>query len=184
MICLSVISGNGNHLSRDKKSFNSKLPKSVRSSRTTTKAKEPKRFCLKNTTQEAICRELATRRCRVTKIIQVEATAYSLGDGSANGPLTTSETVPCFGTVAVDPRVIPLGTEMYIPEYGWCIARDTGKKIKGNRIDLYFEKVAKAIRFGRQRKSVYIIVHPSDTIAKIALPYPFPSPLVWGMGIF
>ncbi len=40
------------------------------------------------------------------------------------------------GIVAVDPRVIPLGSELYVPGYGPCMAGDTGGGIKGRRIDL------------------------------------------------
>jgi 3D (Asp-Asp-Asp) domain-containing protein len=43
-----------------------------------------------------------------------------------------------FGIVAVDPRVIPLGTRLYIPGYGFAVAADTGGGIVGNMIDLGF----------------------------------------------
>jgi len=47
------------------------------------------------------------------------------------------------GIVAVDPKVIPLGTRIYIPGYGFAIAGDTGGGIKGNMIDLgYADGVA------------------------------------------
>ena len=40
------------------------------------------------------------------------------------------------GIIAVDPRVIPLGTRLYVPGYGYGIAADTGGGIVGNMIDL------------------------------------------------
>ena len=40
------------------------------------------------------------------------------------------------GVVAVDPKVIPLGTRLYIPGYGFAVAADTGGGIKGNMVDL------------------------------------------------
>lgn len=40
------------------------------------------------------------------------------------------------GTVAVDPGVIPLGTRMYVPSYGYGVAEDTGGAVVGNIIDL------------------------------------------------
>jgi len=46
-----------------------------------------------------------------------------------------------YGVVAVDPRVIPLGTKLFIPGYGVAVAGDTGGAIKGNKIDLGFDDV-------------------------------------------
>jgi len=43
------------------------------------------------------------------------------------------------GTIAVDPKVIPLGTRIYVPGYGFGVAEDVGGGIKGNKIDLGFE---------------------------------------------
>ncbi|OGY30455.1 MAG: hypothetical protein A3F35_01895 [Candidatus Woykebacteria bacterium RIFCSPHIGHO2_12_FULL_45_10] len=46
-----------------------------------------------------------------------------------------------YGVVAVDPKVIPLRTRLYIPGYGFAIAGDTGGSIKGDKIDLGFDDV-------------------------------------------
>lgn len=44
-----------------------------------------------------------------------------------------------YGVIAVDPKVIPLGSRVYVPGYGFAIAGDTGGAIKGNIIDLGFD---------------------------------------------
>jgi len=79
------------------------------------------------------------------------ATAYSANDSSqgTNGITATSKEV-CKGIIAVDPEIIPLGTEVEIKDMGDFKAEDTGSKIKGNRIDIYFESKEEAEEFGRQ----------------------------------
>lgn len=57
-------------------------------------------------------------------------------------------------TMAVDPKVIPLGREVYIEGVGIRTAQDTGSAIKGRRIDLYFKHHEDALRWGRQRRKV------------------------------
>jgi len=52
--------------------------------------------------------------------------------------------------VAVDSKIIPLGTRIEIKDMGVFVAEDTGGKIKGNRIDIYFETKEEAKEFGRQ----------------------------------
>ncbi len=66
--------------------------------------------------------------------LNVYATWYSAA--SAGGSTTATGTGVYKGIVAVDPRVIPLGTRMYIPGYGYGVAADTGGGIRGNMIDL------------------------------------------------
>lgn len=67
------------------------------------------------------------------------------------------------GAIAVDPKVIPLGTKMYIVSndgkyiYGEAVAEDTGSSIKGNRIDLYFDTVPECIIFGIRDCTVYFL---------------------------
>jgi 3D (Asp-Asp-Asp) domain-containing protein len=77
------------------------------------------------------------------------ATAYTW-----TGNRTATGTWPGRGTVAVDPRVIPLGTELHIEGYGPAVAADTGGGIKGNRIDLYMDTDAECWEFGKRNVRV------------------------------
>ncbi len=87
---------------------------------------------------------------------QVEASAYTLAEGSGTG-LTSTGVVPYHGIVAVDPSVIPYGTRMYIPGYGFAVAGDCGGAINGNRIDLYMDNYGDAINWGRRNVTMYIL---------------------------
>lgn len=82
--------------------------------------------------------------------LTVMSTAYAL-------PGTTATGVPVGpGIVAVDPSVIPLGTEMWIPGYGWGVAADTGGAIKGLRIDVWVPTEADAIAWGWREVEITI----------------------------
>jgi len=82
----------------------------------------------------------------------MEATAYTWTENR-----TATGTWPSRGTVAVDPRVIPLGSELYVEGYGPAVAADTGGDIKGQRIDLYMESYEEAIQFGRRQVLVEVL---------------------------
>ncbi|MFB3093406.1 MAG: 3D domain-containing protein, partial [Dehalococcoidia bacterium] len=69
------------------------------------------------------------------RTMTVWATWYTAASAGGSGTTATGTTVQ-KGTVAVDPSVIPLGTRMYIPGYGYGVAEDTGGAIIGNIIDL------------------------------------------------
>lgn len=62
-----------------------------------------------------------------------------------------------YSTIAVDPRVIPLGTKVYVEGYGYAIAEDTGGAIKGNRIDVYVPNNSEAYNWGVRWVNVYIL---------------------------
>lgn len=108
-----------------------------------TAAPEPDRECLGTFTLTAYC---SCKKCC----------------GKWSGGPTYSGVMPQEGrTIAVDPRVIPLGSRVYIDGYGEFIAEDTGSSIKGNRIDIYMGSHTAARWFadgaGSCRKEVWII---------------------------
>ena len=78
----------------------------------------------------------------------------SLCCGEQEETLTKSETVPkAAHTIAADPSVIPLGTRIVIDGVSYVV-EDTGKAIKGNRLDIYFDTHEEAVRYGRKEKYV------------------------------
>lgn len=105
----------------------------------------------------------------------MSATAYEAGPlstgkrpGQVGYGITASGTRARRGTVAVDRKVIPLGTKLYIksldpdvPDYGYAIAEDTGGAIKGMKIDLFMDTVYECFQFGRRKVQVFIL--PPDT---------------------
>ncbi len=86
--------------------------------------------------------------------IEMIATAYTADCAGCGGTTATGRRAG-HGIVAVDPRVIPLGTRLYIPGYGVAIAGDTGGAIVGDRIDLGFDSLREALLFGRRSITVY-----------------------------
>ena len=89
------------------------------------------------------------------RTLAMNATAYAPGYGA--GTITATGRRAGYGLVAVDPRVIPLGTRLYIEGYGNAIAADTGGAIKGNRIDLGYNSGSEAFAFGRRPVSVQVL---------------------------
>lgn len=76
--------------------------------------------------------------------------------GKKDKSLTRTGTEPRAGhTIAVDSRVIPLGTRIVIDGVTY-LAEDTGKAIKGNQADIYFDTHEEAVRYGRRKKNVYL----------------------------
>lgn len=95
---------------------------------------------------------------RGERVLTCEATAYCYGY------ITKTGTSPKEGrTIAVDPEVIPLNSEVYVsceswPEVnGWYIAEDTGGVIKGNIIDVYLQDYDTCLQFGRRQVEVRVL---------------------------
>lgn len=80
----------------------------------------------------------------------MRASAYSGGGRTATGHEVR------YGMIAVDPRVIPLGSEVYVDGYGEAVALDTGGAIKGNRVDLYMNTEEAAWSWGVRSVVVYV----------------------------
>lgn len=100
--------------------------------------------------------QLAVKPKKYRKKFQVEATAYTSGVGGC-GEYTSSGHKLRRGYIAVDPNVIPLGTEVFIDGYGFAIAADIGGSIKGKMIDVAVNSLEEAIQYGRQNTTLYIL---------------------------
>jgi 3D (Asp-Asp-Asp) domain-containing protein len=85
-----------------------------------------------------------------TRTLVVDAVAYHLPGKTASG-------LPVgVGVIAVDPRVIPLGTRVFVPGYGPAVAADVGTAIIGNIIDLWMSTTAQARAWGRRTVTITI----------------------------
>lgn len=91
-----------------------------------------------------------------SKAVSAKVTAYTPYDAGCTG-ITATGTKAGYGTVAVDPRVIPLGSKVYIPGYGTAIAADTGGAIKGNRVDVCYGSKSEAYGWGVRNATVYVL---------------------------
>lgn len=123
-----------------------------------------------NEVEEGVLETSDGKIIEYTDVIQLEATAYcACYDCCGKYPgnkwygITATGTRAKVGTIAVDPKVIPLGTEVYIEglgdakNYGFATAEDTGGAIKGKIIDLYFNTHKETVNWGRQQVNVYIL---------------------------
>ena len=97
---------------------------------------------------------------RAGKEIYVTSTAYTANCNGCSGTTATGINLhanPNAKVIAVDPRVIPLGTKVYVEGYGYAIAADTGGAIKGNKIDVFFPSKSDAYRWGRKKVKIKIL---------------------------
>jgi 3D (Asp-Asp-Asp) domain-containing protein len=90
------------------------------------------------------------------------ATAYTSWLNGTTGTTATG-TVARVGAIAVDPKVIPYGTQMYIVSvdgkvvYGIATAEDCGGAIKGKIVDLFFDTYEDCVKFGRRDVTIYFL---------------------------
>lgn len=124
--------------------------------------KEPKNKIIKKGTKvkkeksqketKTVSKKSSNAKSNLGKKITVSATAYS-GDG-----ITSRGTVPKWGTIAVDPSVIPYGSKIYIPQFDqYFIAEDCGGGIKGNKIDIFMNSESQCNNWGKRTIDIYIV---------------------------
>lgn len=107
---------------------------------------------------------------RYSKVLDMKATAYTASykdtgkhPGHPLFGITATGARVKKGIIAVDPKVIPLGTRVYVefvgktPDYGYAVAADVGGAIKGNKIDLYYDSQDYVDSFGVKKVRVYIL---------------------------
>ncbi len=112
--------------------------------------REPQNKIVKEGTLQVASR--GGKNFRFDRAIRAVSTAYTY-----SGRNTASGTKPGPGTIAVDPRVIPLGTRLYVEGYGYGVARDTGGAIKGNKVDVFLQSEAACRKWGRRTVNVYVV---------------------------
>lgn len=109
---------------------------------------------------------------RYKKVLDMRASAYTASyketgkrPGDPGFGITSSGIRAKKGVIAVDPKVIPIGTRVYIevagrtPDYGYAVAADTGSGIKKDRIDLYVDDYQYALDWGIKKVKVYILLN-------------------------
>ncbi|MBP1970945.1 3D (Asp-Asp-Asp) domain-containing protein/LysM repeat protein [Virgibacillus natechei] len=94
------------------------------------------------------------------KTLSVSATAYTAGCEGCSGVTSTGIDLnenPNEKVIAVDPNVIPLGSEVYVEGYGYAVAGDVGSAINGNKIDVHVPSKDEAYDWGVQTVDVTIV---------------------------
>lgn len=96
------------------------------------------------------------------KAEEFKTTAYTKTDAGCDD-ITATGTYARVGAVAVDPKVVPYGTRMFIVSndgeyiYGIATAEDCGGGVKGNHIDLYFDTTSECFQYGVRTCTVYFL---------------------------
>lgn len=103
------------------------------------------------------------RRFTITKYIP-RSPAYGRHDDGYTATMTKAD--PDARIVAVDPKLIPYGSWVWVEGLGWYRAEDCGGAIKGFRLDLLTHTTADATAFGKQER--FVIVVPPEAGSRAA----------------
>ena len=118
---------------------------------------------LKNLKSNMDCDSTKKLQSPKPQSVEFEVTAYcpcSLCCGKFSDGVTATGTDAYTKGVAVDPKVIPLGSTIHIPGYGTVIADDVGGAIKGEKLDVRFKTHKEAKEWGRQKRHITILRKP------------------------
>ncbi|MGN7476358.1 3D domain-containing protein [Solibacillus silvestris] len=102
----------------------------------------------------------ATDPSNVKKTIKMTATAYTANCKGCTGVTKTGLNLrknPSLKVIAVDPKIIPLGSKVWVEGYGIAVAGDIGGAIKGNKIDIFVNSKSTATKWGRKQVTVKIL---------------------------
>jgi len=95
-----------------------------------------------------------------SKELTVTATAYTADCKGCTGITATGLNLkknPNAKAISVDPKVIPLGTKVYVEGYGYAVAADKGSAVKGNKIDVFFPSKKQALQWGVKKIKIKIV---------------------------
>jgi len=91
-------------------------------------------------------------------------TAYSTHPSENGGyQITSTGKKLGRGIVAVDPKIIPMGSKIHIPGYGWGVAADVGGAIKGRHIDVCLTSRGSVGRWGRKKLTITVLPKTKTT---------------------
>ncbi|PLT32946.1 3D domain-containing protein [Bacillus sp. V5-8f] len=93
------------------------------------------------------------------KTMTVKATAYTASCKGCSGITATGINLkknPNAKVISVDPKVIPLGSKVYVPGYGMAVAGDTGGAMRGKKIDLFIPSKSKAQLWGNRTVTIKV----------------------------
>ncbi|QCT03870.1 3D domain-containing protein [Paenibacillus algicola] len=112
----------------------------------------------------------APRSNQVLRTVKVTATGYTAGyESTGKKPghpqygitysgVKVKRDREALSTIAADPKVFPIGSIIYIPDYGYGIVADIGSAIKGSKIDLYFTTTQQVFKeWGKKDVEVQVI---------------------------
>lgn len=96
----------------------------------------------------------------VVKTLTVEASAFTASCKGCSGKTASGINLkknPDVKLIAVDPKIIPLGTKVWVEGYGIAVAGDTGGSIKGSKIDVFVKTKKTALNWGRKKVEIKIL---------------------------
>ncbi|PEJ54504.1 MULTISPECIES: 3D domain-containing protein [unclassified Bacillus (in: firmicutes)] len=114
---------------------------------------------IKPTTKKKTTKKTTAKSATPYKVIKMKATAYTGSCKGCSGKTATGIDLkknPKVKVISVDPKVIPLGSKVYVEGYGYAIAGDTGGSLKGNKIDVFIPSQKNALKWGVKTVTVKV----------------------------